>query len=159
MLAPARARPSISKRLPKKLRTLVAQSEYARLAAPGGYQSAEGIRRIVYSAYTTWARLSETLPEFGQAVSLGWEAGTAKSTPDRKRRQILSSLGKLLNELAADGLVQPLGYCPRCRAVVSCDERDRCINEPKHGPARGVVYVVPSEVDLFTRRLQQVYAG
>src|SRR5512140_152795 len=159
MLAPPRERPSISKRLPKKLRAVIAASDYVRLAAPGGYESTEGIRRIVYSAYAAWARLSEPIPELGQSADLGGEAGTLRANSDRKRRQILGSLGKLLDELAADGLVKPLGYCTRCKAVVACDDRDRCSCDPKHGPARGVVYVVPADEAFFTRRLQQAYAG
>jgi hypothetical protein len=159
MLAPVKIRPSLTQKLPKKLKAVIAASEYARVTHPGGYQSPEGIRKIIYSAYTTWAGLSESIPQFGQAASIGRAAGVARATSNQKRKAVLAFLANLFHELAADGLVRQLGWCRRCKAVVTCDDAGHCSCDQKHGAARGIIFVPLGEADLFTRRLQQAFAG
>jgi hypothetical protein len=159
MLAPARVRQTLTQTLPGDLKNVIALSPYALNPVMSGYQSPEGIRKILYTGYTTWARLAESLPEFGKSVSLGWHARTVNVSSDRKRKEVISSLGRIFNELAEDGLVKKLGYCPKCKTVVSCDSSGHCSCVQKHGAAQGIVYVLPEEVELFNKRLMQVFAS
>ncbi len=151
MLAPAELRPALTQEIPKNLKEIIDQSGNSLAAATSGYQSPEGVRKIVYSVYTTWAGLAEDSP--GSRRS----AGVRRASSSRRRKEILARLGKMLADLAGNGLVLELGYCPRCKAVVSCDAGGHCSCDEKHGGARGVVYVVPEEVELFKKRLRQVY--
>ncbi len=151
MLAPAAIREGLSLRLPRPLKTLVSHTELNLSAATSGYQSPEGVRKIIYSGYTLWARLAEGIPALqptGKAVQ-----------PRLQRKKIAAELGRIFNDLAADGLVKKLGYCPKCRQVVLCDGAGHCSCGKKHGIPRGIVFVPPEEADLFSRRLLQVYAA
>ncbi len=156
MLAPAQVRPDLMQKIPQKLKEVLFNSGNTLVAATSGYQSPEGIRKIVYSVYTTWARLEESVPEFGRVTAMGRRPRRPRSS-SRKRKELLARLVKMLNDLAGNGLVLELGYCPRCKSVVICDAGGHCSCDQKHGGAKGVVYVVPEEVELFKKRLRQVY--
>lgn len=152
MLAPARARPALSRQIPVNLKDLIARSGNTLAAATSGYQSPEGIRKIVYSAYTTWAGLVEQIPRPVQI-------GPSRVNPQRVRKQVVNRLDFTFNDLAGSDLVLKLGYCPRCKAVVSCDPGGRCTWDSRHGPAKGIVYVIPEEVELFKKRLHQSFSS
>jgi len=159
MLAPAKVRQNISQSLPTKLKNLVVFSEKSLVSATSGYQSPEGVRKIIYASYTIWGRLSETMPEFRKSSSTNWQAGVESSKAHIRRKKTLAELSRVFNDLAGAGLVKKLGYCPKCRVVVTCDESGHCSCDGKHGQAKGIVYVIPEEEQLFKKRLMQAYAS
>jgi len=159
MLAPAKARTGLTQQIPNRLKKVISLAGSELSLSSTGDNSPETIRKIMYAAYITWASLAERIPEYVHATSFGFEAGLESATAYAKRGQVESGLEKIFNGLWGAGLVKNLGYCRRCKAVVDCDEAGKCANDMKHGAAQGIVYVVPEDVTLISKRLQQVHGS
>jgi hypothetical protein len=157
MLAPAKIRQNLSRRLPKKLKNEIYPVGNIPVFSSPGDTSPEAIKKTVYAAYINWAALSELIPEFVNATEMGFEAGWESVKQREKRDKWLEGMGKILGTLAEAELVRKLGYCPKCKAVVEWDKSGYCTTDKKHGVPLGRVYVIPDEIELISKRLQQIY--